>query len=335
MKLASLKTSPLHGNEEVIRDGTLVVVDKSISYFVDASHIAPNLQLAIENWNNCETALQDLYETLNIDNKVGTALQISDLASPLPRAYQWLDGSAYLSHVERVRKARGAEMPPSFLNDPLMYQGGSDHFIGPNDPIYVADEAYGIDFESEVGIITNDVPMGVVPSRAAENIKLIVLINDVSLRNLIPSELSKGFGFIHGKPPTTFSPVAITPDELGDAWLDTKVNLPLTSTYNNSLFGNPNAGDDMQFNFAELISHAAKTRPLRAGTIIGSGTVSNNDISTGCSCLVEKRVLEIIESGEAKTPFMKFGDTIHIEMLDGKKQSIFGAIDQEIRLWKN
>ncbi len=326
MKLASLKSKG--------RDGILIVVDRSLSRFRSAEAIVPTLQQALENWPAYEPQLQLMYNELNSDDKQGKPLNITELASPLPRAYQWLDGSAYLSHVERVRKSRGVEMPASFLTDPLMYQGGSDLFLGPTENIEANSEAAGIDFESEVAVITADVPQGVRAKDAENTIRLLMLVNDISLRNLIPSELSKGFGFIHGKPPTAFSPVAVTPDELGSAWKNCKVNLPLVTHYNNEKFGEPNAGVDMQFNFAELIAHAAKTRPLTAGTIIGSGTVSNQDRSTGCSCLAEKRVLEIIDEGEAKTPFMRFGDRVHIEMKNPSGQSIFGAIEQQVSICK-
>ena len=322
MKLASLRRGG--------RDGSLIIVNKSLTHYQPATDIAPTMQYAIEHWQQCQPALQKAYKTLCQNEEQGPALSFSELTSPLPRAYQWLDGSAYLSHVERVRKARGAEMPPSFLNDPLMYQGGSDYFLPPHSPLYAGDEAWGIDFESEVTIVTDDVPQGATVEQAGQHIKLIMLVNDVSLRNLIPAELAKGFGFIHGKPPSAFSPIAITPDELGDNWHNAKVHLPLYTYLNGQLFGEPNAGEDMQFSFAQLIQHAAKTRPLGAGTIIGSGTVSNNDISTGCSCLAEKRVLEIIEQGEAKTPFLHFSDTIKIEMLDEHGQSIFGSIEQTV-----
>lgn len=326
MKLASLK-SPT-------RDGDLIVVNRSLSHYLSAAEVAPTLQCAIENWGDCEALLQGLYEKINNQPHAGSELEQKLLCSPLPRAYQWLDGSAYLSHVERVRRARGAEMPESFLADPLMYQGGSDHFLGPQDTICVASEEDGIDFEAEVAIICDDVPMGTTAHPASEHIKLLMLVNDVSLRQLIPPELAKGFGFIHGKPPTAFSPVAVTPDELGTAWRDDKVHLPLISIYNEQAFGRPNAGLDMQFSFAELLAHGAKTRALRAGTIIGSGTVSNRELAAGFSCLVEKRVVEIIASGEASTEYMRFGDYIRIEMRDEFGASIFGAIDQEVRSCK-
>ena len=327
MKLASLR--------EGGRDGTLIVVSKDLNRYVKVGEIAETMQLAIENWEQLSPALKNVYEDLNQIAESGAVLTTEELAAPLPRAYQWLDGSAYLSHVERVRKARGAGMPDSFLTDPLMYQGASDDFLGASDPIYAADVAWGVDFEAEVGIMTDDVPMGVDRDQAAEHIKLIMLVNDVSLRNLIPAELAKGFGFIHGKPASSFSPVAVTPDELGTAWQNDKVHLDLVSTLNDELFGHPNAGEDMQFDFAQLISHAAKTRKLSAGTLIGSGTVSNQDLQRGCSCIVERRVLEIIATGEVITPFMQFGDRIRIAMLDAEGQSVFGAIDQEVQPWKN
>ena len=323
MKLASLNTGG--------RDGTLIVTNRALTHYIAVPQISPTLQHALEHWAVCQPQLQEIYRELNEKIIEGCPLDFHCLSAPLPRAYQWLDGSAYLSHVERVRKARGAEMPPSFLEDPLMYQGGSDTFIGPRDAIHAADEAWGIDFESEVAVITDDVPLGTSAKKAASHIRLLMLVNDVSLRNLIPSELAKGFGFIHGKPPTAFSPVAVTPDELGEHWRDSKLHLPLVTHLNGEQFGNPDAGEDMQFNFAQLIQHAAKTRPLGSGTIIGSGTVSNNDLSRGCSCLAERRVLEIIDSGEANTPFMKHGDHIRIDMLDHEGNSIFGSIEQVVK----
>lgn len=261
-------------------------------------------------------------------------LDLYKLAGALPRAPQFLDGSAFLAHVERVRKARGAEMPPSFLTDPLMYQAVSDGFLAPTEPIRVASEDYGIDFESEVGVVVDDVPMGVTPQAAEKHIKLVLLINDVSLRNLIPAELGKGFGFLQGKPRSALSPIAVTPDELGDAWKDSKLHLPLVTHLNGKLFGEPNAGVDMQFSFPQLIAHAAKTRPLAAGTIVGSGTIANRDESRGSSCLAERRVLEIIKEGKAHTPFMKFGDRVRIEMFDRNGASIFGAIDQVVEKYQ-
>jgi len=323
MKLASLNTGG--------RDGTLIVTNRALTRYIAVPQIAATLQQALEHWPVCQPQLQEIYSELNDGIVEGSPLDIYSLSAPLPRAYQWLDGSAYLSHVERVRKARGAEMPPSFLEDPLMYQGGSDTFIGSRGSIHAADEAWGIDFESEIAIVTDDVPPGTNANDAANHIRLLMLANDVSLRNLIPSELARGFGFIHGKPPTAFSPVAITPDELGEHWRDSKLHLPLVTHLNGEQFGNPDAGEDMQFSFAQLIQHAAKTRPLGSGTIIGSGTVSNSDLTRGCSCLAERRVLEIIEDGTAKTPFMKHGDKVKIDMLDHGGNSIFGSIEQVVK----
>lgn len=322
MKLATLKSTG--------RDGKLVVVDRSLTRAAFAESIAATLQAALDDWEKLSPALDDLYQKLNAGHCDDFAFNVDNIMAPLPRAYQWLDGSAYLSHVKRVRQARGAEMPPSFLHDPLMYQGGSDSFLAANDPIVAANEAWGIDFEAEVAVITSDVPMGVKPADSERSIKLLLLVNDISLRNLIPDELAKGFGFINGKPSSALSPVAVTPDELGEAWQDCKLHLPLRVAWNETLCGQAEAGEDMQFNFAQLISHAAKTRGLAAGTVIGSGTVSNNDVDKGYSCIVEKRVLEIIETGGASTQFMRFGDRIKIEMLDDNGDSIFGAIDQRV-----
>lgn len=324
MKLATLKNGT--------RDGALIVVSRDLSQAVIAKNISPTLQYALDNWNEISPKLKQLYDSLNAGKAADVIkFKTAETMSPLPRAYQWLDGSAYVNHVELVRKARGAEMPHSFWTDPLMYQGASDNFMGPNDPIELLSEDWGIDFESEVAIITDDVPMGTKSEQAAQHIKLIMLVNDVSLRNLIPAELQKGFGFVHGKPASSFSPVAVTPDELGSAWHGAKVHLPLITFINNKEFGRPNAGVDMTFSFAELIAHAAKSRHLAAGTIIGSGTVSNLDRSNGSSCLAEKRMLEVIEIGKAKSSFLKFGDRVRIEMLDQKGDSIFGAIDQMVK----
>ena len=322
MKLAS----PRRGG----RDGTLVVVSRDLTRCLAVPEIAPTLQRAIEDWSKAEPALRSVAARLE-EGKVGAEPFDPKLcAAPLPRAYQWLDGSAYLHHVELVRKARKAEMPPSLYSDPLMYQGGSDSFIGPTDDILAADEASGIDFEGEVAVIVDDVPMGISAERAAGHIKLVMLVNDVSLRNLIPTELAKGFGFVHGKPATAFSPVAATPDELGSAWDGRKLSLPLMSSLNGTLFGKPNAGHDMNFDFPALIAHAARTRELEAGTIIGSGTVSNRDPAAGSACLAEQRMIETIEAGAPKTSFLKFGDRVRIEMLDDEGRSIFGAIDQKV-----
>jgi fumarylacetoacetate (FAA) hydrolase len=323
MKLATLKTAT--------RDGRLAVVNRELSRFRAVSEIAPTMQDALDEWSASEPRLQQAYRELNAGQCASEPFDPRQAAAPLPRAYQWLDGSAYLSHVERVRKARGADMPERLYDDPLMYQGASDVMLGPCEPIEAASEDWGIDFEAEVGVITDDVAYGVSVAEAASHIKLIVLINDVSLRHLIPDELAKGFGFLHGKPASAFSPVAVTPDELGAAWLDSKLHLPLTVHWNDRLFGRANAGADMQFDFARLIAHAAKTRKLSAGTIIGSGTVSNYDPGVGHSCIVEKRVVETIETGTAATEFLRFGDRVRIEILDANRRSVFGAIDQEIR----
>ncbi|MFB0767525.1 fumarylacetoacetate hydrolase family protein [Aeromonas salmonicida] len=323
MKLATLNNGK--------RDGALVVVSRDLSRAVRVPSIAPTLQSALDEWAETEPKLASIYQTLN-DGTCADAFPFDESAclSPLPRAYQWADGSAYVNHVELVRKARGAEMPESFWHDPLIYQGGSDCFLAPRGPIVMGSEAWGIDFESEVAIITDDVPMGTSPEAAAAHVKLLMLVNDVSLRNLIPGELAKGFGFFQSKPSSAFSPVAITPDELGSDWQDGKVHLPLETHLNGALFGAPNAGVDMTFNFFELIAHAAKTRPLGAGCIIGSGTVSNYDRSAGSSCLAERRMLEIIESGQATTPFLCFGDTVSIAMQDRNGMSLFGTILQKV-----
>ncbi len=323
MKLASLKEG---------RDGELIVVKRDLSSAVRVRGVARTMQEALDHWSKVKGPLQEISQDLNNGKSTLNSfrLQFEELAAPLPRAYQWVDGSAYLNHVQLVRKARGAEMPESFWTDPLMYQGASDSLLGPREPVQVADEAWGIDFESEVAVITDDVPMGVTTERAKDHIQLLVLVNDVSLRNLIPSELAKGFGFLHGKPTTSFSPVAVSPDELGAAWKDCKVHLPLKTYLNEKLFGSPNAGVEMNFNFAQLIAHAAKSRQLTAGSIVGSGTVSNSDRSKGFSCIAEQRMVETIDSGKAVTPFASFGDRIRIEMCDEKGDSIFGSIDQKI-----
>jgi fumarylacetoacetate (FAA) hydrolase len=323
MKLATLKSAN--------RDGELIVVSRNLKWAALASHIAPNLREAIENWGSVSSILQKLSDDLNAGLANPTfSFNTKNLAAPLPRAFQWCDGSAYLHHAELVRKARNAELTPDLYTEPMLYQGGSDNFLGPNDDIQVADESHGIDLEAEVAVITDDVPMGVSTEDAKSHIKLILLVNDVSLRNLIPKELAKGFGFFVSKPPTAFSPVAVTPDELGTAWDGGKVSLPIISHVNGKLLGKPNAGVDLYFDFPQLISYAATTRPLRAGTIVGSGTVSNRDISTGSSCIQEKRMLEKIEFGEMRTPHLKFGDTVRIEMRDEKGDDIFGVIEQRV-----
>ena len=332
MKLATLKSG---------RDGDLVVVSADLQRYLSAGAIVPSLQAALDDWDLYAPEIEKLAKDLDFS---GSPFDPARCASPLPRAYQWADGSAYVNHVELVRKARGAEMPESFWTDPLMYQGGSDTFLGPRDPILAADEAWGIDFEAEVAVITGDVPMGVSPEQALDCVRLITIVNDVSLRNLIPGELAKGFGFFQSKPSSAFAPVAVTPDELGGAWRDGKLHLPLLSTLNGESFGKPDAGIDMTFHFGELIAHAAKTRPLGAGTIIGSGTVSNKledgpgkTISAGgvgYSCLAEIRMIETIENGKPETTFMQFGDRIEIEMNDSNGNSIFGTIDQVVERYE-
>jgi fumarylacetoacetate (FAA) hydrolase len=324
MKLGSLKAGG--------RDGTLVVVSRDLTTAELAVGIAPTLQAALENWNQTAPRLNAMYEALNQGRGAAMfPLDMHDLAAPLPRAYEFVDGSAYLPHVERVRKARNAQVPESFYVDPLMYQATGAGFLGPRDPIEVVSEDYGIDLEAEIIVVTDDVPMAVSPERAADHVQLIGLINDVSLRNLIPDELAKGFGFLQSKPRSGLSPVFVTPDELGAAWIDCKVHLALSSHINGQWFGSPEAGMDMQFNFAQLIAHAAKTRPLAAGTIVGSGTIANQDEKLGASCLAERRVLEIIADGKPTTPFLKFDDCVRIEMFDRAGHSVFGAIEQRVR----
>ena len=323
MKLGSLK--------EGGRDGTLIVVSRDLARGVRATGIAQTLQLALEDWSNIAPRLNALYDALNANEaKDAFDIDLQQLAAPLPRAYEFVDGSAYLPHVERVRRARGAEVPESFYVDPLMYQAVSAGFYGPRDPVKVVSEEYGIDLEAEIIVVTDDVPMAVTPDQASSHIQLIGLINDVSLRNLIPAELGKGFGFLQSKPRSALSPVLVTPDELGDVWQDDKVHLPLLTHINGKWFGAPEAGVDMQFNFAQLVAHAAKTRPLSAGTIVGSGTIANEDTSLGASCFAEQRTVETLRDGKPSTPFMSFGDTVRIEMLDRDGNSIFGAIEQVI-----
>ncbi|MFZ6870662.1 fumarylacetoacetate hydrolase family protein [Undibacterium sp. Di27W] len=323
MKLATLKDGS--------RDGQLLVVSRDLKTAAIADGIAPTLQRAMDDWNFIQPQLEELYNRLNAGRAANSfEFEPKNCMAPLPRAFQWADGSSYVNHVELVRKARNAEMPESFWHDPLMYQGGSDDFIGPCDDIVMGSEEWGIDFESEIAVVTGDVPMGVKVQHAADHIRLLMLVNDVSLRNLIPAELAKGFGFFQSKPASSFSPVAVTPDELGEAWKAGKVHLALRSSVNGMLVGQPNAGVDMVFSFPQLITHLCKTRNARAGTIIGSGTVSNKDASKGYSCIAEKRALEMIAVGEPVTPFMKFGDSIKIEMLDKNGKSIFGAIDQSV-----
>ena len=336
MKLASLKNGT--------RDGKLVVVSRDLTRCTDASFLVPTLQAALDNWSRIAPHLEALSESLDHGAVPYDRFHEHDALSPLPRAYQWADGSAYVNHVELVRKARNAEMPDTFWTDPLMYQGGSDTFLAPRAPIVMADEAWGIDMEGEIAVIVDDVPMGATPDQARDAIRLVMLVNDVSLRGLIPAELGKGFGFFQSKPSSAFSPVAVTPGELGDAWDGGKVHLPLVVDLNGKPFGRANAGVDMTFDFPTLIAHATKTRPLAAGAIIGSGTVSNkldggpgkpvDAGGVGYSCIAEIRTIETIEEGGPKTPFMRFGDTVRIEMKDDAGHSIFGAIEQTVEKYE-
>ncbi|MEO0881999.1 MAG: fumarylacetoacetate hydrolase family protein [Pseudomonadota bacterium] len=332
MKLATLKNGS--------RDGRLVVVSKDLTRCTDAARIAPTLQAALDDWEAAAPRLARMAEGVELGAVPTFRFHEGECESPLPRAFQWLDGSAYLNHVELVRRARGAEVPETFYSDPLMYQGASDTFIGPRDPILAADEAYGIDMEAEIAVITDDVPMGVSVEEAHAHIKLVMLVNDVSLRGLIPGELAKGFGFVHGKASSAFSPIAATPDELGDAWQDGTIDLPLLVDYNGKPFGRANVKIDMTFNMGELVAHAAKTRSLSAGTIIGSGTVSNKfeggegkkieDGGVGYSCIAEIRMIEIIQNGTPETAFMTFGDTVSVDMKDETNRSIFGRIENQV-----
>ncbi|RJG45661.1 fumarylacetoacetate hydrolase family protein [Mesorhizobium sp. DCY119] len=336
MKLATLKNGS--------RDGKLVVVSRDLTRYTDASFLVPTLQAALDDWQRIAPHLAALAESLETGAVPSQRFHEHDAHSPLPRAYQWADGSAYVNHVELVRKARGAALPESFLTDPLMYQGGSDSFIGPRDPILLADEAYGADMEGEVAVIIGDVPAGASVETARDAIRLVMLVNDVSLRGLIPDELAKGFGFFQSKPSSAFSPVAVTPDELGDAWDGGKVTLPLQVDLNGKPFGRANAGVDMTFDFPQLVAHAAKTRPLAAGSVIGSGTVSNkldggpgkpvSEGGAGYSCIAEIRMIETIDGGAPKTPFMRFGDAVRIEMKDSDGRSIFGAIEQTVQRYE-
>lgn len=332
MKLATLNDGS--------RDGSLLVVSKDLSRCIDAAAIAPTLQAALDDWDQLSPKLRQLAGELENNPRSGEPFEQSRMHSPLPRAYQWADGSAYVNHVELVRKARGAELPESFWTDPLMYQGGSDTFLAPHAPVRMPDESWGIDMEAEIAVIVDDVPLGASPAAAADRIRLLMLVNDVSLRGLIPAELAKGFGFFQSKPSSAFSPVAVTPDELGDVWQHNKVHLPLLVEYNGKPFGRAHAGVDMTFDFGQLIAHAARSRPLGAGAIIGSGTVSNklddepakpvDQGGVGYSCIAEIRMIETIATGQPTTPFMRYGDRVRIEMLDQQGRSIFGMIDQVI-----
>ncbi len=343
MKLATLRNGG--------RDGVLAIVSRDLSRAATVANIAggpPTLQALLDDWDRAAPAVEKLAQALDKSIATGSLPPFATIPfdpagamAPLPRAYQWADGSAYVNHVELVRRARGVEMPGSFWTDPLMYQGGSDAFLGPRDEILVADAAAGIDLEGEIAVVTGDVRMGVSAAVAASHVRLLMLVNDVSLRNFIPNELAKGFGFFHGKPSTAFGPVAVTPDELGPAWRDGKVHLPLHAAINGTPLGAPDAGQDMTFSFADLIAHAAKTRRLAAGTIVGSGTVSNkgpdggpgkpiSEGGRGYTCLAEVRVVETILTGQAQTPFLKFGDRVRLEMHDAAGTSIFGAIEQAV-----
>ncbi len=336
MKLATLKNGS--------RDGKLVVVSRDLTRFTDASFLVPTLQAALDDWQRIAPHLAAMAESLETGSVPSARFHEHDAHSPLPRAYQWADGSAYVNHVELVRKARGAEMPESFWTDPLMYQGGSDSFLAPRDPILAKSEDLGVDMEGEVAVIVDDVPMGATVDQARNAIRLVMLVNDVSLRGLTAPELAKGFGFFQSKPSSAFSPVAVTPDELGDAWDGGKLHLPLVVDLNGKPLGRANAGVDMTFDFPQLIAHAARTRPLTAGTIIGSGTVSNklgdgpgkpvSEGGAGYSCLAELRTVETISGGAAKTPFLRFGDTVRIEMKDKSGHSIFGAIEQTVQKYE-
>jgi fumarylacetoacetate (FAA) hydrolase len=334
MKLASLKQG---------REGRLVVVSRDLTRAADASAVASTLQAALDGWDAAAPRLQELADALEAGRIAHVGFAPEHCAAPLPRGVGWVDGSAYVNHVELVRRARGAELPASFWTDPLMYRGGSDAFLGPCDPIVAADEAWGIDFEAEVAVVTGDVPQGAAPERAGAAIRLLLLVNDVSYRNLIAPELAKGFGFVQSKGQTAFSPVAVTPDELGPAFDGRKVSLPLLSALNGAPFGRPNAGTDMTFDFPTLVAHAAKTRPMAAGMIVGSGTVSNRDANggpgrpvaeggVGYSCVAELRSVETIRDGAPVTPFLRHGDRVRIEMQDQQGRSIFGAIDQVVQV---
>jgi fumarylacetoacetate (FAA) hydrolase len=324
MKLATLKRSGR-------RDGTLIVVSRDLTRAVVADSAAPSLREALENWAEAQPKLEALSQALNagaVEDEF--ALHTEELTAPLPRTFQWADGSVYLNHAELVRQARNADMPEILYKEPMLYQGGSDSFIGPRDDIPLKSETWGLDLEAEIAVVTDDVPMGCSAADASAHIRLVMLVNDVSLRNLMPSELSKGFGFFLSKPSTAFAPVAVTPDELGDAWDGVKLSLPVTSHVNGEWLGNPNAGIDMNFDFAQLVSFAATSRELRAGTIVGSGTVSNRDRSAGSSCLQEKRVLEKINTGEMRTPLLRVGDTVRIDVTGADGQSVFGVIHQRV-----
>lgn len=322
MKIGTLKNST--------RDGRLVVVSRDLRRFAEAPAHLPTMQAALDEWSTAKGELAAVFDDLQSGEVAGQELDPAMMAAPLPRAYQWLDGSAYLNHVELVRKARGAQMPQEFLHDPLMYQGGSDVLCGCRDDIKAGSEDYGIDLEAEICVVTDDVSKACTAGDALGHIQLLGMVNDLSLRSLIPAELAKGFGFMQGKPPTAFAPVLVTPDELGGSWRDAKLHLPLRTWINGEWFGHPNCGVDMQFNFAQLVAHAARTRPLASGTIIGSGTISNRDATQGFCCLAEVRMIETIDKGKPQTPFLKFGDHVKIEMLGDDGNTVFGSIEQTV-----
>lgn len=322
MKLATLKNGT--------RDGKLIVVSRDNKTYADASDIAPTMQAALDRWDEVEMKLKERFIELEKGARVAGPVDVNKLAAPLPRAYEWIDGSAYINHIVLVRKARGAEPPATLRTDPLVYQGGSSYMIGPTDDIVIKDPSWGADFESEVTVVLGDVPQGTTKNEAAKYVRLVMLCNDVSLRNLIPAELEKGFGFFLSKPASAFSPFAVTPDELGESWHEGRVHLPLVTHLNGKKFGDPDAGKEMHFSFFDLIEHITKTRAFTAGTILGSGTVSNEDRSRGSSCLQELRMIEKIDTGTMTTPFLKSGDTIEIEMKDGQGRSIFGKISQRV-----
>lgn len=322
MKLATLRDGS--------RDGRLVVVRRDNAVYAPADRVAPSLQAALDDWERAEPRLRELAADLEAGTVESFPVEPERLHAPLPRAYEWVDGSAYLNHVILVRKARGAEPPPSLREDPLVYQGGSGHFLGPTEDIPLPDPEWGLDFESEVAVVLGDTPRGTKAAEASRHVRLLLLVNDVTLRNLIPGELAKGFGFFQSKPATAFGPFAVTPDELGDAWRDGRVHLPLRTTYNGQVVGEIDAGAEMHFSFFDLVEHICKTRSFTAGTILGGGTVSTEDRTRGISCLAERRMIEIIETGAPKTPFMKVGDTVEIEMFDREGRSVFGRIRQRV-----
>lgn len=322
MKLATLK--------DKTRDGKLIVVSRDHSKYLEAAAIARTMQDALDRWDEVFGQLDQLYQDLSSGKIAGITFNQNLCAAPLPRAYEWIDGSAYIKHIELVRRARNAEIPKTLKTDPLIYQGGSGVFLSPNEPIYLENGDWGCDFEAEVAVILGDTPQGTKKHDAAKYVRLLMIVNDVTLRNLIPAELEKGFGFFQSKPASAFGPIAVTPDELGDAWKDGRVHLPLVTHYNGKKFGDPNAGPEMFFGFNELIEHIAKTRSYTAGTILGSGTVSNEDRARGSSCIVEKRMIETIDTGKPATPYMQAGETVEIEMFDKSGKSIFGKINQKV-----